>query len=132
MQRFWVLLLPVPMLIWPAVMNGYPLVFSDTGTYLSQAIHLYLGWDRPAFYSLFMMALHLTLTTWPVILAQAIFVILVLDCVRAAFFPAVPRAALPVLLLALSAAFLRSVVPGFFLVHSLVPPYGRLWRMAST
>jgi len=101
-QRAWLLLLPVPMLVWPAVMNGYPLVFSDTGTYLSQAIHLYLGWDRPAFYSLFMMALHLTLTTWPVILAQAIFVILVLDCVRAAFFPAVPRAALPVLLLALS------------------------------
>ena len=27
--------------------NGYPIVFADTGTYLSQAIHQYAGWDRP-------------------------------------------------------------------------------------
>lgn len=60
------------MLLWPAVWNGYPIVFADTGTYLSQAIHGYLGWDRPPFYSLFMVPLHLTLTTWPVIVAQAL------------------------------------------------------------
>jgi hypothetical protein len=53
-------------------MNRYPLVFSDTGTYLSQAIERYLGWDRPAIYSLFMLPLHLTLTTWPVTIAQAL------------------------------------------------------------
>jgi oligopeptide transport system substrate-binding protein len=35
------------MLLWPAVWNGYPIVFADTGTYLSQAIHRYAGWDRP-------------------------------------------------------------------------------------
>ena len=35
------------LLLWPAVWNGYPIVFADTGTYLSQAIHLYAGWDRP-------------------------------------------------------------------------------------
>jgi len=102
LNRFWIYLLSVPMLIWPAVMNGYPLVFSDTGTYLSQAVHLYLGWDRPAFYSLFMMVLHLTLTTWPVILVQAVCVVLLLECLRAAFFPAMPRTFLPVLLLTLS------------------------------
>jgi len=50
--------------------NGYPLVFSDTGTYLSQAVHHYLGWDRPVFYSLFLLPLHLTLTTWPVIVPR--------------------------------------------------------------
>jgi hypothetical protein len=38
--------------LWPAAINGYPLVFSDTGTYLSQAIHHYLGWDRPIFYQM--------------------------------------------------------------------------------
>lgn len=60
------------LLVWPALWNGYPIVFADTGTYLSQAIHRYLGWDRPAFYSLFMLPLHMTLTPWPVVVAQAL------------------------------------------------------------
>jgi hypothetical protein len=84
--------LGVPLLAWPALSNGYPLVFSDTGTYLSQAIHRYLGWDRPAFYSLFMLGLHWTVTTWPVVLAQAAIVVLMLERTRAAFFPAVSDA----------------------------------------
>ena len=47
-------------------------MFADTGTYLSQAINLYAGWDRPVFYSLFMLPLHLTITVWPVVVAQAL------------------------------------------------------------
>jgi hypothetical protein len=101
-SRSWPFLLPLPLLLWPALLNGYPIVFSDTGTYLSQAIHLYVGWDRPAFYSLFMYALHLTLTTWPVVLAQALAVVWVLDGVRQAFFPTVRRAVLPLVFLALA------------------------------
>src|ERR1700710_1917420 len=60
------------LLLWPALWNGYPIVFADTGTYLSQAIHRYAGWDRPVFYSLFMLPLHGTLTLWPVVVAQAL------------------------------------------------------------
>ena len=60
------------LLLWPAVWNGYPIVFADTGTYLSQAIHLYAGWDRPVFYSLFMLPLHATVTLWPVVVVQAL------------------------------------------------------------
>src|SRR5262249_9145888 len=59
--------LAAAILLWPAAWNGYPLVFADTGTYLSQAIEHYIGWDRPVFYSLFLLPLHMTLTTWPVI-----------------------------------------------------------------
>ena len=59
-------------LLWPAVWNGYPIVFADTGTYLSQAVHRYAGWDRPVFYSLFMLPLHGTVTVWPVVVAQAL------------------------------------------------------------
>ena len=81
-----ILLAAVP-LLWPAVYNGYPLVFSDTGTYLSQAIHLYAGWDRPVFYSLFLLALHLTLTTWPAIIAQAVLCAHVLHLTRRALQP---------------------------------------------
>src|SRR5476651_540210 len=72
-------------LIWPALWNGYPIVFADTGTYLSQAMHGYLGWDRPAFYSLLIYPLHLGLTTWPVIVMQSALTVLVLDLTRRAF-----------------------------------------------
>jgi hypothetical protein len=60
------------LLLWPALWNGFPIVFADTGTYLSQAIDHYAGWDRPVFYSLFMLPLHATLTVWPVIVVQAL------------------------------------------------------------
>lgn len=76
-------------LLWPAVWNGYPLVFSDTGTYLSQAIEHYVGWDRPIFYSLFLFPLHLTITTWPVIVVQALLVTHVLHLVRRTLLPQV-------------------------------------------
>jgi hypothetical protein len=78
-------LLSIPCLIWPALWNRYPIVFADTGTYLSQAMHHYLGWDRPVFYSLFIWPLHLGLTTWPVILMQSYLTVLVLDQTRRAF-----------------------------------------------
>jgi hypothetical protein len=72
-------------LMWPAFWNSYPIVFADTGTYLSQAMHHYLGWDRPVFYSVFILPLHLGLTTWPVVLVQAAITVLVLDLARRAF-----------------------------------------------
>jgi hypothetical protein len=74
-------------LLWPALWNGYPLVFSDTGTYLSQAIERQLGWDRPVFYSLFLFPLHMTLSTWPAIAAQALLVTHTLHLVRRALLP---------------------------------------------
>lgn len=66
-------------LLWPAILNGYPLVFSDTGTYLSQMVEKHLGWDRPIFYSLIVLPLHATLTTWPVIVAQAALTVYILN-----------------------------------------------------
>jgi hypothetical protein len=80
-EAVWALPLSAALLLWPAFWNGYPIVFADTGTYLSQAINGYMGWDRPPFYSLFMLPLHLTLTTWPVIVAQAILTVCVLRLV---------------------------------------------------
>jgi hypothetical protein len=75
------------LLLWPALWNGYPIVFADTGTYLSQAIRLYAGWDRPVFYSLFMLPLHLTITVWPVVVAQALLAAWVLRLVCRALAP---------------------------------------------
>lgn len=75
------------LLLWPALYNGYPLVFADTGTYLSQAINRHLGWDRPPFYSLFLLCLHLTITTWPAIAAQALLAAYTLHLLRRALMP---------------------------------------------
>jgi len=75
------------LLLWPAAVNGYPLVFSDTGTYLSQAIQRYVGWDRPPFYSIFMLPLHMTVTTWPVIAVQALIAAHMMHLVRRVLRP---------------------------------------------
>lgn len=64
-------------------------MFDDTGTYLSQAVHRYLGWDRPVFYSLFLFPLHMTLTTWPAIAAQALLTAYTLHLVRRVLLPAI-------------------------------------------
>jgi hypothetical protein len=77
------------LLLWPAIWNGYPIVFADTGTYLSQAIHHYAGWDRPVFYSLFMLPLHATVTVWPVIVVQAVLTAWILWRVCRALLPRV-------------------------------------------
>lgn len=58
------------LLSWVSLYNGYPLVFSDTGTYLGQALQRYLGWDRPVFYSFLLLALHWSVTLRAVPLFQ--------------------------------------------------------------
>src|SRR5690242_10614543 len=82
-----VLVLAALLLLWPAFWNGYPLVYADTGTYLSQAIEHYAGWDRPIFYSLFLFPLHMTMTTWPAITVQALLVAYLLDLLRRTLLP---------------------------------------------
>ncbi len=66
-------------------------MFSDTGTYLSQALNHYLGWDRPVFYSFFLLPLHMGLTTWPVVAVQALIAAWVLRIVCRTLLPARPR-----------------------------------------
>ena len=83
------IVLSAALLLWPALLNGYPIVFDDTGTYLSQAVHHYVGWDRPVFYSLFLFPLHLTITTWPAIAAQALLAAHTLHLARRVLLPAI-------------------------------------------
>ncbi|MDX5931892.1 hypothetical protein [Acidiphilium acidophilum] len=60
------------LMLWPALHNGFPLIFSDTGTYISQAMEFHLGWDRPPFYSFFILALDWGRSLWPPVLAQCL------------------------------------------------------------
>jgi hypothetical protein len=85
-------------LVWPAFWNGYPLVFADTGTYLGQALEIYLGWDRPPFYSVFLFATHWRATLWLPVLAQGLVVAHLLGVTLRALGRPNPWLLLPVVL----------------------------------
>ncbi len=142
-------MLSAALLLWPALWNGYPLVFSDSGTYLSQAVRHYVGWDRPVFYSLFLLPLHLTLTTWPVIVAQALLTAHTLHLVRRTLVPGVSTWWLVPLTATLTITtslpwFVTQLIPDVFtglltlttalliFVPERLSPRERLWLVAFT
>jgi hypothetical protein len=115
-QHTGIVLLAASLLLWPAFWNVYPLVFSDTGTYLTQAIHRYLGWDRPVFYSLFLYPLHLQQSLWPPIVAQAVLAAWLLHLLRRVLLPDASAWTLWVLVALLS---VLTALP--FIVSQLMP-----------
>ena len=60
------------MLVWPAFLNGYPLVFTDSGAFLHQTLGPLMIWDKPWIYGPLILPLHLHRTLWPVVLAQGL------------------------------------------------------------
>jgi hypothetical protein len=60
------------LLIWPALLNGYPLVFIDTVSYLNQTTVPELPWDKTLVYGLFLHLFHWQVTLWPVVVAQGL------------------------------------------------------------
>lgn len=67
-----VVLIGALILVCPALYNGYPLLYSDTATYLSSGFELETPFDRPITYGLFVRAASLNgLTLWGVVLAQS-------------------------------------------------------------
>ncbi len=64
--------LSIAALIWPAIVNGWPLIFFDTGGYLDRGYDLTLGFGRSLYYGLFLRALSWpVLGFWPVIMVQS-------------------------------------------------------------
>ena len=59
-------------LLWMPLWNRYPLVFSDTGTYLFSAWQLFVPVDRPIGYGLFIRAASLAPSVWAIVFAQAL------------------------------------------------------------
>ena len=52
------------LLLWPAALNHYPLVFSDTGALLAQTVQGWAIWDKPLVYGPLLHALHWRVTLW--------------------------------------------------------------------
>lgn len=61
-------------LLWPAFVNGYPLLFSDSGAFLHQTLGPLMIWDKPWIYGPFLHAFHWRVTLWGPAAAQALIV----------------------------------------------------------
>jgi len=61
-----------PALLWPAVLNGYPLLFSDTGAFLHQTLGPLMIWDKPWIYGPFLHAFHWRVSLWGPAVAQGL------------------------------------------------------------
>lgn len=60
------------LLMIPAFINGYPIVYSDTGTYLASAFLLETPFDRPITYGLFIRLASVNgMSLWGVIFLQS-------------------------------------------------------------
>ena len=55
-----------------AIYNGFPLVFDDTATHIADAFSRPPHWARSVVYSVFIAALHLQRTLWPVVIVQGL------------------------------------------------------------
>jgi hypothetical protein len=64
------------LLVWPAFLNGYPLLFSDTGAFLHQTAPPPSGplviWDKPHIYGPLLQAFHWHVSLWGPVLAQGL------------------------------------------------------------
>ncbi|WP_431301429.1 hypothetical protein [Sediminicoccus sp. BL-A-41-H5] len=62
------------LLICPAFLNGYPLLFSDSGAFLAQTVVPLMIWDKPWVYGPFAWLFHQHLSLWGTSLAQGVIV----------------------------------------------------------
>ena len=106
------------LLTWPALANGYPLLFVDTGAFLDQALRPFMLWDKPWVYGPALVALSLQWSLWPAALVQGWLLSWVLWRVASVFRPTAPVAHLAVCLaLALGSAapwFAALLMPDIF------------------
>jgi len=52
------------LLAWPALLNGYPILFSDTGAFLAQTLLPAMVWDKPYVYGPFLHLFHWRVSLW--------------------------------------------------------------------
>ncbi|ONH81070.1 hypothetical protein APZ41_021920, partial [Roseomonas mucosa] len=60
------------LLTWPAFLNGYPILFSDTGAFLHQTLGPLMIWDKPWIYGPLLHLFHQRQSLWPPLLAQGL------------------------------------------------------------
>lgn len=69
---------PAVLLAWPALLNGYPILFSDTAAFLLQGRAPWVIWDKPWVYGPLLEACHGFTTLWLPLAAQVLLLSVVL------------------------------------------------------
>jgi len=80
---------PALLLAWPALLNGYPILFTDTAAYLLQARAPWMIWDKPFVYGPLLEACHGFTTLWLPLAAQLLLVSLMLRLAARTIDPAI-------------------------------------------
>ena len=86
-KNIFVILLGALPFVWPAIWNGYPLVYSDTNVFIYQPTPGFFNWDKPIIYGPWMLLVHGWQSLWGVAVAQAILVSQLLWLTLAVFGP---------------------------------------------
>lgn len=124
---WWELLLGTALCSGGAGLNGYPLVFSDTGVYLLWSFDLVVPPDRPIFYSLFLRPFHVFGSLWgPVLVQAALGAFLVsLVLIRFGLHRPVPRLVALAVLVVLTglSRFAGQLMPDVFLGYLVLSLY---------
>ncbi len=60
--------------IWPALWNGYPLLYSDTHVFINQPTAGFFNWDKPFIYGPWMLPFHAWQSLWGVVLVQGLLI----------------------------------------------------------
>jgi hypothetical protein len=134
------ILLGALLLAWPAALNGYPLVFIDTVSYLMHTTTPELPWDKTQAYGPFLHLFHWRWSLWPPLLAQGLWASWLLWLAQRALRGAAAAPAHLLLCLALAALtsapwFLATLMPDA--LTALVPlglfllGFGRLSRIEA-
>lgn len=66
------ILLGAVMLVWPALLSGYPLLYVDLSSYLQHTVQWQHPWDKTAGYGLFLYAFHWGISLWLPLAAQGV------------------------------------------------------------
>ncbi|HEX2616838.1 MAG TPA: hypothetical protein VHL57_04800, partial [Flavobacteriales bacterium] len=138
-----VILAGAVLLLTPALVNGFPFVYPDTGTYLASAFRGYVPVDRPYWYGVFLRVASLGgHSFWSMVCVQALGCSsYVLRTLRLFAVPAVARRRALVAFVLLAGAssagfFMGQLMPDAFtgigllaLLHFLVPRKTRAWQL---
>lgn len=116
--NFLAILLGGALFLWPALWNGYPLLYSDTHVFITQPTPGHFNWDKPFIYGPWMLPFHAWQSLWGVVLIQGILLSQLIWLTQQAVRPASALAHLLIcLLLALvtgASWFVSLVMPDIF------------------
>jgi hypothetical protein len=131
MPTFLAILCGGALFLWPALLNGYPLLFSDTGGLLAMAIEPSMGWDKPWVYGPFLFLLHGRTTLWLAAVGQVLLLsqVLWLAASAARHWPPARHVALCAALSLLSAApwVASTLMPDVFAPITVLCVFALAW-----